>query len=129
MTHAHIFPGKDSYIEKEMFKTNRKVNIPLIEQAKKLIPKKELPEVPVFSVYCNQVTNRHLKNIMKLAGINKPISFHCARHTFATITLGLSNDIAVVSKMPGHTKIETTQIYAKVQDEQKRKAMGLWNTK
>lgn len=127
LTHAHIHIGKDSYIEKEMFKTNRKVNIPLIEQAKKLISKSELPEIPVFSVYCNQVTNRHLKSIMTLAGINKPISFHCARHTFATITLGLSKDIAVVSKMLGHTKIETTQIYAKVQDEQKRKAMGMWN--
>jgi site-specific recombinase XerD len=127
LKHNHIFLGEHSYVEKEMFKTSRKVNIPLIGQAKKLIPEKALPQVPVFNAYCNQVTNRHLKSIMKLAGINKPISFHCARHTFATITLGLSGDIAVVSKMLGHTKIETTQIYAKVQDEQKRKAMGMWN--
>jgi site-specific recombinase XerD len=127
LKHAHIFLGNDSYVEKEMFKTSRKVNIPLIDQAKKLLPVKALPQVPIFSVYCNQVTNRHLKSIMTLAGINKHISFHCARHTFATITLGLSSDIAVVSKLLGHTKIETTLIYAKVQDEQKRKAMGMWN--
>ena len=128
LKYAHIFLGEHSYIEKEMFKTSRIVNIPLIEQAKTLIPEKALPQVLVFNAYCNQVTNRHLKSIMKLAGINKDISFHCARHTFATITLGLSNDIAVVSKLLGHTKIETTQIYAKVQDEQKRKAMGMWNS-
>jgi site-specific recombinase XerD len=127
LSHGHIYLGEESYIEKQMFKTNRKINIPLIDQAKKLIPGKALPHVPVFDVYCNQVTNRHLKSIMKLAGINKHISFHCARHTFATITLGLCSDIAVVSKLLGHTKIETTQIYAKVQDEQKRKAMNKWN--
>lgn len=111
-----------------MYKTNMKVRIPLIEQALRLIPSKAISELFVFQVYCNQVTNRHLKNVMKLAGINKSISFHCARHTFATITLGLSNDIAAVSKLLGHTKIETTQIYAKVQEEQKRRAMGMWNS-
>jgi len=127
LKHAHIFLGHDSYVEKEMYKTERKVSIPLIDQAIKLLPEKALPLVPLFSVYCNQVTNRHLKSIITLAGINKHITFHCARHTFATITLGLSGDIAVVSKLLGHTKIETTQIYAKVQDEQKRKAMSKWN--
>jgi len=127
LKHAHIFLGEHSYIEKEMFKTSRMVKIPLIDQAKMLISEKALPQIPVFNTYCNQVTNRHLKSIMKLSGINKHISFHCARHTFATITLGLSSDIAVVSKLLGHTKIETTQIYAKVQDEQKRRAMNMWN--
>ena len=129
LTHGNIYLGIDSYIEKGMIKGKRKVTIPLIEQAIKLIPEETLPQLPVFDVYCNQVTNRHLKDIMILARIKKHITFHCARHTFATITLGLSSDIAAVSKMLGHTKIETTQIYAKVQDEQKRKAMGMWNTK
>lgn len=128
LKHKHLFLGEESYLEKIMYKTNMKVRIPLIEQALKLIPSKAISELFVFQVYCNQVTNRHLKNVMKLAGINKSISFHCARHTFATITLGLSNDIAAVSKLLGHTKIETTQIYAKVQEEQKRRAMGMWNS-
>lgn len=126
LKHAHIFLGNNSYVEKEMNKTERSVSIPLIDQAIKLLPEKAFPLAPVFGVYCNQVTNRHLKSIITLAGINKHITFHCARHTFATITLGLCGDIAVVSKMLGHTKIETTQIYAKVQEEQKRKAMGMW---
>lgn len=125
----HLFLGEESHIEKVMFKTNRIIRIPLIEQAIRLLPSKMLAELPVFHVYCNQVTNRHLKSIMKLAGINKRISFHCARHTFATITLGLCSDIAVVSKLLGHTKIETTQIYAKVQEEQKRIAMSRWAIK
>ena len=121
----HIFEG--NYIEKEIFKTESVNRIPLNDRAKKLLPKMILSEKPVFPVYCNQVTNRHLKEIMKLAKIYKRISFHCARHTFAMITLEISNDIAAVQKLLGHTKIETTQLYAKVLDNQKQAAVDKWN--
>jgi len=123
---ANIF--ERSYIEMKIFKTSIIERIPLSDRAKLLLPAtKSLPALPVFRVYCNQVTNRHLKSIMKYAGINKKISFHCARHSFATITLGLSNDIAAVQKLLGHTKIETTQIYARVLDNQKQAAIDKWN--
>ncbi|MEI6062917.1 MAG: site-specific integrase [Bacteroidota bacterium] len=121
----HLFEG--NYIEKEIFKTKTINRIPLNNRAKALLPKMVLNEKTVFNVYCNQTTNRHLKNIMKLAKINKRISFHCARHTFATITLELSGDIAAVQKVLGHTKIETTQLYAKVLDNQKQAAVDKWN--
>lgn len=121
----HIF--ENNYIEKVIFKTESVNRIPLSDRAKKLLPRMILSEKPVFNVYCNQVTNRHLKEIMKLAKINKHISFHCARHTFAMITLELSNDIAAVQKLLGHTKIETTQLYAKVLDNQKQAAVDKWN--
>jgi site-specific recombinase XerD len=62
---------------------------------------------------------------MKLAKIEKSISFHCARHTLATIALELSGDIASVSKLLGHSKISTTQIYAKVLESSKRNVIGL----
>jgi site-specific recombinase XerD len=62
---------------------------------------------------------------MKLAGINKTISFHCSRHTFATLGLELSGDIAAVSKLCGHSKISTTQIYAKVLEGSKRNVIDL----
>jgi integrase/recombinase XerD len=65
----------------------------------------------------NQKVNSYLKEIGDLCGINKEITFHVARHTFAT-TITLSNGVPIdtVSKMLGHKKLQTTQIYAKVLD-------------
>lgn len=63
----------------------------------------------------NQKLNGYLKEIADVCGIKKNITFHLARHTFAT-TVTLSNGVPIesVSKMLGHTKISTTQVYAKV---------------
>ena len=61
--------------------------------------------------------NRYLKKVAKQAGVDKNITFHMARHTFATtITLSHGIPIETVSKMLGHTSIKTTQIYAKILD-------------
>ena len=67
------------------------------------------------------------KEIMKEVGIEKSISFHCGRHSFATIGLSLGIPIEVISKLLGHTDIKTTQIYAMVLDELKVKERGKWN--
>lgn len=66
--------------------------------------------------------NRPLKAWVAKAGINKNITFHCFRHTFATLQLSSGTDIYTVSKMLGHTNVKTTQVYAKVIDEKKNKA-------
>lgn len=59
------------------------------------------------------------------ARIEKKITFHCARHTFATLDLAYGADLYTVSKLMGHKRITTTQIYAKIVDESKRKAVDL----
>ncbi len=67
-------------------------------------------------------TNKQLSKWLKEAGITKKITFHCFRHTFATLLLTEGVDIYTVSKMLGHREIKTTQIYAKIIDDAKRKA-------
>lgn len=66
--------------------------------------------------------SKPLERWIKQAGITKHITFHCFRHTFATLQLASGTDIYTVSKLLGHTNVKTTQIYAKVVDEKKEKA-------
>lgn len=66
--------------------------------------------------------SKPLERWVKASGITKHITFHCFRHTFATLQLANSTDIYIVSKMLGHTNVRTTQIYTKVVDEKKEDA-------
>lgn len=63
--------------------------------------------------------NRPVKKWIEASGITKHITFHCFRHTYATLQLTSDTDIYTVSKMLGHKKVTTTQIYAKIVDEKK----------
>ena len=72
--------------------------------------------------------NKNLKTICIKANVNKKISFHCSRHTFATIALGKGISIDKVSNILGHSSIVTTQIYAKIVNADVDKAMELFNT-
>lgn len=77
--------------------------------------KNQLPKEQILSVLSNQKTNAYLKEIGDLCDIDKDITFHLARHTFATtVTLAKGVPIESVSKMLGHTNIQTTQIYARI---------------
>lgn len=116
---AKGFDGKDWLITSRQ-KTDISVRVPLLPEASNLIKKyKDHPAVlankTVFPVISNQRMNGYLKEIAEICGITKNITFHLARHTFAT-TVTLSNGVPIesVSKMLGHTSIRTTQIYAKV---------------
>jgi len=71
--------------------------------------------------------NRELKRISKLAIINKHIHFHTSRHTWATRALKKGMRIEYVSKLMGHASIKTTQIYAKIVNEELDKAMDIFN--
>ncbi|MGN7516163.1 MAG: tyrosine-type recombinase/integrase, partial [Allomuricauda sp.] len=72
----------------------------------------------VHRILTNEKINLYLKEIADAVGIKKNLTFHMARHTFAT-TVTLSNGVPIetVSKMLGHTKLATTQIYARVLDK------------
>ena len=101
-------------------KTNIPVRIPLLPKPLAIIEKyKNNPRVlaseKLLPVYSNQNLNAYLKEIADFCGIEKPLTFHIARHTFAT-TVTLTNGVPIetVSKLLGHTSIKTTQIYAKV---------------
>lgn len=109
----------------EIFKTKSTERIPLNKKAINLLPEVTLPKVNVFKVLTNQPTNRRLKEIMSIAGINKPVSFHVARHTAATILLSASGNIEAVRKILGHKEIKTTEIYAKLLEEDKRKVIEM----
>ena len=76
------------------------------------------PEGKLLPMYGNNTLNRALKRIASICGIEKRLVFHCGRHTYATeITLSQGVPLETVSKMLGHTRIDTTQIYAKVTDD------------
>lgn len=73
------------------------------------------PAVPLFPLPSNGWCNVCLRRLMTAAGIDRRITFHCARHTFATtVTLSMGVPIETVSKLLGHSNIKTTQIYADV---------------
>ena len=113
-------------------KTEVPVNVPLLEIPLRLIKKYEPLRKGnlVFPVYSNQKSNDYLKEIAALCGINKDVTFHVARHTFAT-TVTLENGVPVesVSKMLGHTNIQTTQIYARITERKINQDMDVLSKK
>jgi integrase/recombinase XerD len=91
------------------------VRVPLTNFARELIGKEfEDKGVPVFHTYQDQVTNRYLKTIMDMVGIKKKITFHSARHTFATIYLRHSKNIVGLKELMGHSNIAQTMVYAHI---------------
>ncbi|WP_424001367.1 site-specific integrase [Maribacter sp. IgM3_T14_3] len=101
-------------------KTTKPIHIPLLPKALDIIEKykdnsKSIAQGRVFPKISNQKLNSYLKEIADVCGIEKNLTFHIARHTFATtVTLSNGMPIETVSKLLGHSKIATTQIYAKV---------------
>src|SRR6185312_6795620 len=85
--------------------------MPISQQALQLCGEQRLPEQLVFEDLPDPSwISRPLKKWVESAGIKKNITFHCFRHTFATLQLSSGTDIYTVSKMLGHTNVKTTQI-------------------
>ena len=97
--------------------------LPISEQAYNLLSEPQKPTDKVFEgLNYSAYENKHLYQWIGAAGITKDITFHCFRHTFATLQLSKGTDIYTVSKMLGHRELKTTQIYAKIIDQTKRDA-------
>lgn len=118
----NIVTGQDGrkWIYTSRQKTDTKVKVPLLPIAETILRKYEgvMTGGKLLPVYSNQRTNSYLKEIAGVCDIDKDLTFHMARHTFATIvTLQNGVPIESVSKMLGHTNIQTTQIYARILDK------------
>ena len=115
--------GEQARLNFTQQKTKGVEYMPISAQALELCGEPHKPEQLVFEDLPDPSwISRPLKKWLENAGITKKITFHCFRHTFATLQLSNGTDIYTVSKMLGHTNVKTTQIYAKVVDEKKKKA-------
>lgn len=115
--------GKKYRLNFTQQKTKGVEYMPISEQAYKLCGERQEPNRLVFEDLPDPSwISRPLERWIEDAGIDRHITFHCFRHTYATLQLTGGTDIYTVSKMLGHTNVRTTQIYAKVVDEKKEKA-------
>lgn len=106
-------------------KTKGQEYLDITDQAAALMGERGDPADFVFEdIHSPTCTNRAVQEWVLRAGINKKITFHCGRHTFATMMLDIGTDIYTVSKLLGHKELSTTQIYAKVLDKNKQAAVS-----
>lgn len=121
--------GKTLYIEHEQVKTKNTVTIPLSNEALKWMPRKSKDSERVFRQL--RITSTTVEVVlgewMQEAGIQKHITYHCSRHTAATLLLTLGADLYTVSKILGHQSIRMTEVYAKIVDKKKIETMNLVN--
>ena len=125
-----------SFLEYSQEKTGEPETLPLSAEAAAILEGQKDARVSprikshvngdaVFKLGAQQTIDKAIRRWVKRAGVEKKISFHNARHTFATLSLTNGVDIYTVSKLLGHKSLETTEIYAKVIDEKKRQAVGM----
>jgi len=115
----------DTIINFVQEKTDKQEYLPIPKKALALLPERGLAKANdiVFKLPTNKFTNVVLKNWAFSVGITKKVTFHVARHTYATLLLSLEVPIETVSKNLGHSEIRTTQIYAKVVNAAQRAAV------
>lgn len=110
-------------------KTDMDYFIPMMEIPKKILEKyknETFKDGKLLPVKVSLTVNRHLKEIAEICEINKHLTFHLSRHTFATLTMSKGVSLESVSKMLGHKNIQTTQIYAKMTTEKVGRDMAIF---
>lgn len=124
--------GQRIYIvRKTMVKTRRVVSVPLSKKALSYLPadfSQKSKDTKVFNLPTVGAVNDSLKTWTKDAKVDKVVTFHTSRHTFATLALTLGVDVFTTSKLLGHQNVRTTQIYAEVIDAKKEQAISLFDT-
>lgn len=126
--HNIVTINGERWIQTRRQKTDTLVEVPLLKIPEVIIEKYKgrVPRDSLIPISTNQKVNAYLKEIADLCGIQKNLSYHAARHTFATtITLSKGVSMESVSKMLGHTKITTTQIYARILNSKVKEEMKL----
>ena len=112
-----LYPIKTRTKKKEM------VKIPLCPEALKLIQDEANISGRIFHPITEQRMNLNIKEIAKVAGIKKPLTNHSARHTFATLFIQKTSDVATLQKLLGHSRIEETMVYVHITEENLTKQM------
>lgn len=116
----------EGYIIKFIQQKTKGVEVlPIDEQAFGLLGERRGPGDPIFEgLKYSAYENKYLYQWIGAAGITKEITFHCFRHTYATLQLSKGTDLYTISRLLGHRSIRTTQIYTRVLDKAKREASG-----
>lgn len=108
------------YVTVRMQKTKDIIHNPISEEVLELIDYNPDKRGLVFPDFRDKLTQVPLKKWIKAAGITKHISFHCARHTFGCLQVEAGTNLMVIQRLMGHKNFSTTEIYAKMSDEQIR---------
>ena len=119
----------DLLLKKKTSHGHKRLIVPLSKKAQSFLDSSLGDEHLLFP---NLITStkcaHHLKAIAGACGIKKSVTFHAARHTFATISLGLGIDLKKVSELLGHDSIKTTEVYAHLVEEHLKKAVNKWDS-
>lgn len=121
--------GKTQYIDHIQVKTRDRVTIPISNETRKWMPERTDGHDTIFHDLniTHTTVDVVLNEWMEDAGIHKHITYHCSRHTAATMLLTLGASIYVVSKILGHKSVRTTEVYAKIVDKKKIETVNLVN--
>ena len=122
-----VLDGEQYKVRVVMKKTAKALYLPLSATALRWLPERGTGKDTdnVFVLPTQMLVNYRLSAWAKKAGITKRVTFHTARHTFATMELTAGADLYTTSKLLGHTNVKTTQIYAKIVDAKKAEAVNL----
>ena len=116
---------KNNQIQLTQTKTKGSVYIPLNKNAENILDKQRDNKEYIFKLSShNSSVNRTLKKLIKRTTIDKDVSFHSSRHTFATLLISSGVNVYTVSKLMGHSDIKSTLVYAKVINEEKERAVN-----
>jgi len=113
------------YLDHKQHKTGHVERAKLHKVALDIISRQPQVNQFIFQLHAQKRFYKNFNRMMGLTKIEKKITFHCARHTFATLLISYGADLYAVSKLLGHMDIQTTQIYAKIIDKKKDEAINL----